>query len=46
MWILSELLALEKGNFDLGHPVCKQNITWMNYSNGKDPCIFINGVIE
>ena len=21
MWILSELQALEKGNFDLGHPV-------------------------
>ena len=28
MWILSELWVLEKGNFDLGHPV--QNLTVIN----------------
>ena len=25
MWILSELWVLEKGNFDLGHPVCNEH---------------------
>ena len=26
MWILSELWVLEKGNFDLGHPVVGQEL--------------------